>query len=328
MPMRGVAAVMSQGWKWGMLLGLLAGPAVFAQGSQVPTAGVTPPSEDAPRREIPPLHLFYRAGVAARGNPSGLFTNLAFLARHRLYASDSLALRDNYLAAGAIGMVSPALMRGGLGVEFQPLSILQLSASYEGVYFFGNFNFMQSYTTPNAVSSDRRMAELGQAGQTYATTGTLLTLAGLLQLKVGPVAVRSNVRAFHFNMRLREGDTVFYDPLLDVVAPNAGWNLSKDTDVLYVAGKLALGLRYTLTHAYYRPEHYAAGDQDMGLNPTINRVGPFLAYTFHDREDFRFNAPTLVLVSQWFLSHRYRAGQEVNQGIPWIALAFQFKGIL
>jgi hypothetical protein len=312
----------------GVLLVWLAGPVAFAQGSQVPAAGVTPTSEDAPRREIPPLHLFYRAGVATRGNPSGLFTHMAFLVRHRLYASDSLALRDNSLGVGAIGMVSPALMRGGLGVEFQPLSILQLSASYEGIYYFGTFNFMQSYATPNAVSSDRRMEELGKAGQTYATTGTVLTLAGLLQLKVGPVAVRSNVRAFHFNLRLREGDTVFYEPLLDVVAPSGGWSLSKDTDVLYVAGKLAMGLRYTLTHSYYRPEHYAAGDQDLGLNPTINRVGPFLAYTFHDREDLRFNAPTLVLISQWFVSHRYRAGQEVHQGIPWVALAFQFKGIL
>ena len=57
-------------------------------------------------------------------------------------------------------------------------------------------------------------------------------------------------------------------------------------------------------------------------------IVPFLAYTFHDREDLRFNAPTLVLISQWFVSHRYRTGQEVNQGIPWVALAFQFKGIL
>jgi hypothetical protein len=316
-----------RGWKLCALLMMLGGPAAFAQGSQVPTAGVTPAHDGAPRREIPALHPFYRAGVATRGNPTGLFTNLALLLRYRLYTSDSLALRDNYVGAGAIGMVSPAFMRGGLGVEFQPLSILQLSASYEGISYFGTFNFLQSYDTPNAVSSDRRLEELDRAGRTYATTGTLLTLAGLLQLKVGPVAVRSNLRAFQFNLRLREGDTVFYDPVLDVVTPNGGWSLSNDADLLYVAGKLAVGLRHTVTHASYGPEHYPAGDQDLGLNPTINRLGPFLSYTFHDREDRLFNAPTLVLITQWFVSHRYRTGQEVHQGIPWVALAFQFKGI-
>ncbi|HYO51898.1 hypothetical protein [Archangium sp.] len=305
------------GCLWGLLV-VLAAPGAFAQDSQEP---------EAPR-VIPPLHTFYRVGVAARVNPSGLFTNLTFQVRYRLYESESPALKDNFVSVGPVVFASPALLRGGIGVEFQPLSVLQLSASYEGIYWFGNFNYLQSFPSPNADASDRRLAELGGAGGTsYASSGTVLTLAALLQLKVGPIVVRSNPRFFSFNLKLRDGDRVFYEPVTDVVIPNGGWATSNDADLLYLAGRLTVGLRYSTTGSFFRPQDYPAGETDTGLNPTIHRVGPFLAYTFYDKPDRLFNAPTLVLISQWFLRHRYRTGAEVSQAMPWIALAFQFKGI-
>ncbi|WP_257460615.1 hypothetical protein [Archangium lipolyticum] len=308
------------------LLVVLSAPGALAQGSQVPAASV-PRQEDAPSRVIPPLHTFYRVGVAARVNPMGLFTNLSFQVRHRLYESPSPALKDNFIGVGPVAFVSPAFVRGGIGVEFQPLSVLQLSASYEGTRWFGNFNYLQSFPSPNADASDRRLAELGDAGTSYVSSGTLLTLAAMLQFKVGPIAVRSNPRFFRFDLRLRDGDRVFYEPVLDAVVPNGGWVASNDADLLYLAGRLTVGLRYSATGSFFRPQDYPAGEMDIGLNPTTHRVGPFLAYTFHDEADRLFNAPTLVLISQWFLSHRYRTGVEVSQALPWIALAFQFKGI-
>ncbi|QRN99924.1 hypothetical protein JRI60_13265 [Archangium violaceum] len=309
------------------LLVVLAAPGALAQSAQAP-GDTVPRREDAPSRVIPPLHTFYRVGVAARANPTGLFTQLSFQVRYRLYESPSLALKDNFIGVGPVAFVSPAFVRGGIGVELQPLSVLNLSASYEGTRWFGNFNYLQSFPGPNADASDRRLAELGgEGGTSYTSSGTLLTLAAMLQFKVGPLAVRSNPRLVRFDLRLREGDRVFYEPVLDVVVPNGGWVASNDADLLYVAGRLAVGLRYTATGSFFRPRDYPAGEMDLGLNPTIHRVGPFLAYTFHDEVDRRFNAPTLVLVSQWFLSHRYRTGMEVSQALPWIALAFQFKGI-
>lgn len=310
----------------GLLLGGLVSPEARAQGSQVP-AVVVPRREDAPTRVIPRLHTVYRVGIAARVNPTGLFTNLSFQLRYRLYDSASPVLKDNFIGVGPVAFLSPAILRGGLGVEFQPFSMLQLSASYEGMRWLGNFNYLQSFPSPNADASDRRLAELGAEGTNYATSGSLLTLAALLQFKLGPVAVRTNPRLFHFDLRLREGDRVFYEPVVDVVAPNGGWVATNDADVLYLAGRLTLGLRYTATGGLYRPQDYPAGEADTGLNPTIHRVGPMISYTFHDEPDRLFNAPTLVLISQWFLSHRYRTGVEVSQAMPWVAIAFQFKGI-
>ncbi|ATB40658.1 hypothetical protein CYFUS_006109 [Cystobacter fuscus] len=323
--MRTRSAVASGGL-WGLLM-VLGATGALAQGSQVPAATV-PRREDAPSRVIPPLHTFYRVGIAARANPTGLFTNLTFQVRYRLYESESPLLKDNYIGLGPVAFVSPALVRGGLGVEFQPLPILQLSASYEGVGWFGNFNYLQSFPSPNSDASDRRLAELGGVGgSNYVSNGTLFTVAALLQFKAGPLAVRSNPRLFNFNMKLRDGDHVFYEPVLDVVAPNNGWVATNDADLLYLMGGLTVGLRYTVTGSFYQPEHYPAGETDLGLNPTIHRAGPFISYTFYDEPDRLFNAPSVVLISQWFLSHRYRTGAEVSQAMPWFALAFQFKGI-
>jgi hypothetical protein len=325
------AAAVAGGRVWaGLALLLLAAPAARAQGSQVPGASVPAqdaPLQQAPAREIPRLYPYYRVGAAARVNPLGLFTNITFQLRYRLYESESPALKDNYLGVGPVAFVSPALVRGGLGVEFAPLTVLQLSASYEGVRYLGGFDYLQSFPSANTDASDDTLELLSEAGRNYASNGTLLTLGALLQAKVGPIAVRTNPRLFHFDQELREGDRVFYEPVLDITVPDSGWTLSNDADLLYVTGGLALGLRYSATHSYYGEESFAPGEADLGLNPTIHRVGPFLAYTFHDDPSRLFNTPTLVLITQWHLSHRYRAGEQVSQALPWVALAFQFKGI-
>ena len=57
-------------------------------------------------------------------------------------------------------------------------------------------------------------------------------------------------------------------------------------------------------------------------------IGPLLAYTFKDRPKKRFMRPTLYLLAQWWVKHRYRTGQEINQGLPLIVLGFSFNGEL
>ena len=326
--MRRTSAVAGEGVAV-VLAALLAAPVALAQGSQAPTVAVPPPEvpADAPVRDVSRLYPFYRVGAAARVNPLGLFTNLTFQLRYRLYESESPALKDNYIGLGPVAFASPALVRGGIGLEVQPLTVLQLSASFEGVHYFGGFDYLQSFPSPNTDASDETLEQLGEAGTNYSSSGTLITLGALLQAKVGPIAVRTNPRLFHFDQQLRDGDRVFYDPVLDITVPDGGWTLSNDADLLYLTGGFALGLRYTATHSYYGEEHFAPGEVDLGLNPTIHRLGPFLAYTFHDDPRRLFNTPTLVLISQWHLSHRYRAGQETSRAVPWVALAFQFKGI-
>lgn len=320
--------------------------AVFAQGSQQPSLTVPRPSSQpgpdqassdvasAPAEVSPPRRsrfgIAYRPGLAARINPLGLFVGGPIMLRMRLYDSDSAALKDNFVALGAIVLLSPALIRAGVGFEVQPLTILNLGLSYEVYQFFGNFDYLQSYQTPTAETADADMKALSAAGLSYKGTGGVLTFSVLFQIKFGPIAVRSNFRLFYYSMKLRAGDKVFYDPLLDIMSPGNGVSLTNDLDVLYVTKVgFAGGLRYTTSHSIFAASDYAPGEAQVNPNG-IHRLGPFLAYTFFDDEQKHryFNAPTLVLIAQWHLQHRYRRGQAVSAALPWIALAFQFKGII
>ena len=77
------------------------------------------------------------------------------------------------------------------------------------------------------------------------------------------------------------------------------------------------------------PEHGALHGSGGPGDLATHRVGPLVAYTFHNRPSgARFDEPTLLLLVQWHAQHPYRAGQERNAGIPLIALAFQFQGDL
>jgi len=281
----------------------------------------------------PPQHrLVYRNLLVARLNPLGLLDEARLSYRYRLYRSESLALRDNFVSVGLAPGISPAFGRLGVVVELQPLSILQLWGMYEFVGNFGTFRQFQSFPSAGSDFSDtelyaRDALPAGDPQRPYANTGTQLTLGATLQLKVGPVVARSLLRMIRPDMALRTGDTVFYDITHDVLAPNRGWYLLNDADVLYQTGRgLTVGLRWASSHAFYGPEHFTP--ELSTAFPTTHRLGPVFAYTFAEQDGARFNAPTVLLIVNWWLAHRYRTGVDSPQAFPYLALGFSFSGDL
>jgi hypothetical protein len=281
----------------------------------------------------PPQHrLVYRNLLVARVNPLGLLDEARLSYRYRLYRSESLLLRDNFVSLGLAPALSPAYGKLGAVVELQPLSILQLWGMYELVGNFGTFRQLQSFPSAGSDFSDtelyaRDALPAGDPRRPYATTGTQLTLGATLQLKVGPVVARSLFRMVRPDLALRTGDTVFYDITHDVLAPNRGWYLLNDADVLYQTGRgLTVGLRWSSSHAFYRSEHFTPELQTAV--PTTHRLGPVVAYTFAEEEGARFNSPTLLFIANWWLAHRYRTGADSPQALPYLALGFSFSGDL
>ena len=67
----------------------------------------------------------------------------------------------------------------------------------------------------------------------------------------------------------------------------------------------------------------------------LQRMGPVISYTFFDRGFTRFNKPTLLLITNFYLDHRYRTGQATSQvvpavfanssAIPYVVLGFSFQ---
>ena len=285
----------------------------------------------------PKTRFVHRNSLFLRWNPIGFIYDARFIYRQRLYYEDSEALSDNFVGIGLAPSASPAFVRLGAYVEFQPLSLLTLWANYEVIGYTGLFNFLQSFPSADSDFRDSKLSELGRlpAGdpaKNYPTTGTQLLLVANFQVRLGNVAVRSQFRAMRPDMNLRSGDRVFYDIFYDILAPNRGWMMTNDADVMWQSDlgpkneQLTLGLRHTWTQAFYGPEHFESGVAQADPNTPMHRLGPLLAYTFFQENRRWFNAPTIFVALQWWLSHRFRLGADSPQAVPLIAVGFSMNG--
>jgi len=272
----------------------------------------------------PPKHrLVHRQILVLRVNPLGLLYDGRFMYRFRLYESDSPALRDNFVGIGVAPGLSPAFARAGVYVELQPASFLGLWSVYEYVQYFGTFNLLQSWRDAQEEFSDTAIRE--RPGERYLGGGTQWTLGANLQGKVGIVVARALFRLVRPDFSLKPTHAVEYDQFYDTLMPNRGWSLFGDVDVLatFKSG-LIVGVRYTLAVPFYGPQHL-----DPSLPPPNNthmRVGPAIGWQFFSRDGATFNQPTVFLLAQWWLMHRYRTGADVSVAAPCVTLAFTFNG--
>lgn len=289
----------------------------------------------------PPKRRFiHRTSVFARYNPLGLIYDGRFVFRQRLYYDESDALSDNFIGVGLAPSLSPAFGRIGAYVEFQPATILTFWANYEVLQYFGGFNFLQSYPSASSEFSDQDLRDSSKladkaAGKNYPTYGTQLTLGGNFQFKVASVVLRSQFRLIRADYKLREvngkADRVFYESVYDVMAPNQGWFLTNDADVLYQSDagpkgqQWVLGLRHTVTNTFYDARHLADDEAPVGdLNGPMNRIGPLFAYTFYRENRLAWNAPTVFAGAQFWINHRYRAASP----LPLFLIGFSADGDL
>jgi hypothetical protein len=274
-----------------------------------------------------PRHsLVYKNLTALRFNALGFVNELTIGYRLQMIDKPSVLFRDSYFGAKVHAWVTPAYGRVGPRIEFQPLALLNINASYEISGYYSTFGLFQSFPSPTSDYSDTVIDDLQDAGTEYATWGQYANVGALLQAKAGPIAVRNNLQFHWADYEMRAGDRVFYSQMLDIAQGDRGWALSNDLDLIYLLGKAKIAARYTLTHAFYREEHYRPFEPVIDPNGPTHRLGPGLLYTFFDRPDARFNRPTAILLAQWWIQHRYRTGQDVHQAIPQVVIAFTFDG--
>lgn len=285
--------------------------------------------------------LFLRNSTVIRVNPLGLFNDFRFGYRHRIFdrPDNPIVLRNTYWAAAGSLALSPGFVRAGAAVEFAPLAVLNLSAVFERVQWFGTFSFVQSYDNANANFSDSAISNPSIAMRgpptAEAAGGWMLTLQGILQAKVGDLAVRNTFRGVWNSLSLANNRPVFYDSFYDAMSPNDGWVLTDDFDLIYQNTELGfnVGARFTAVVPLYRTADWgAAGEGQPGLGdrngPTL-RVGPLFSYTFREGRHSFFNAPTVFLLAQWWITHRYRTGgcdECIPSGLPMIVVGFAFRG--
>jgi hypothetical protein len=290
------------------------------------SAGVTPKSPPPPPEpEIPRLRFTMTNLLVGRVNPLGLEDQLRAGLQQKLYDRDSLVVHDNFLFFGTLPKLNPAYLKVGPAVEIQPVTVLNLRVAAELFRWFGSFKFMQSFYSPLADWSDSALSRGGDAGRNYVTTGAHVYIEPTVRLKVGPIALQNRFSAEYWNMNLHNGDRVFYEPTLDTLVPANGWVITNDLDLLYLTNfRFVAGVRYSVVAPQYSSQDLAPGDLVNASTNRQQRIGPLFAYTFFRRGFARFDQPTLVLILNWYVEHRFRTGVDVNQGIPYGVLAFAF----
>ncbi len=295
------------------------------------------------QEELPPKNRVVLGNLfVLRLNPIGLEDQIRLGYQRRLSDRKALLFRDTFVFLGVNPKLNPAYVKLGPSIEIQPLTIfnLHLAAEYMGVY--GIFGYLQSFQSPQSEYSDSLMSCQGLLGlrklsadqcntrANYGAGGAHVIIEPQIQLKFGPIALRNRFSIEYWRMGVRDGDTVFYDPTLDTLVPVNGWVLSNDLDLVFVTKfRFVIGARYSMVQPIYQDGDYQPGDPSRDtLKNGHHRIGLLAAYTFFDRGFTRFNKPTILLVSSWYVSHRYRAGQDVSQGVPYLLLGFAFQSDL
>lgn len=320
-------------------------PAAASQPSEQP-AGVAPATEATPapkakHERIPDWRFTINNLLVARYNPIGLEDQIRMGVQRKLYDNGKALFENNFFFFGLAPKINPAYLKLGPSLEIQPLSIFNLHVGVEMIQYFSTFGYLQSFQTPTAVYDDSTNTKAEKYGKNYSTTGLHVMIEPLIQLKFGPVAVRNKFSAEYWSMRTHAGDpanpsrtdTVFYDPTLDTLVPSRGWVIANDLDAIYLramnkSGQLALGVRYTMVRPFYSKSDLLPGETMGKINNGHHRLGPLVAYTFYDEPYSAFNKPTVLLIMNWYVQHRWRTGQDMNQGIPYIVLGFAFESDL
>ena len=276
----------------------------------------------------PADRLLYRNLTAFRVNPLQLLSDFRMTYRHRLYRSESRALTDNFAGLGLSFGVTPACTTEGIHLELAPASVFQVYGSFDLWQWFGNFNFTQSFRNaedswgPNELARRGALPE-GAPTRPYASTGMTVTTGAILQGQLAGFSARHHTRVIWASYQLRDGDRFLYDPVTDLLAPNNGWSLLSDTDITYAFGRLMVGLRFSLGRALYAQSVLTQGVGDP--NGLQTKLGPTVSWRFYKEPTHRFN-PTVSVLVNWFLSHRYRTGLEVTQALPQIIAVVTFWG--
>lgn len=288
-------------------------------------------SESASSDKAPAQSIVHRSLTLVRNNPLGLQEEYQLALRTSLSDSDHVLLRDTYFSIGPQMMVSPSLQRFGLRATLKPLAILELFGLVEYLWFLGNYDYVQSYSDASADHSPDALKAGTARGENYQTVGLSMALSARLQIKAGPLAIRSTSRFNRYWLDTKGQDPVWYDIYWDILSPRLGWTLLQDNDLLFVRGRLVVGVRHTWTRSWLSPAAMAPVAKGAPRPDSTHRIGPLIAWRLVDDAKHAakvFRRPTLLLLAQFWALHPYRAGQQVSQANPWLVLALAFDGQL
>lgn len=262
--------------------------------------------------------------TATAYNPLGLVEVVTLSYRYTLYDSKNPVFSTNFVEPALVMASTPAYGFAGLQLDVQPLSVLRLRARAEAIGFYGNFGHVARFEATDVDYSDTRLAELNDQGAHEATYGARYIGTALLQAKVGQVAVRSHLQATRVDLELGDDEPFYYSPQYDHLVQDGGWFVQNDLDLLWLfESGLVAGLRLNSSGAVFAGEFDGVDDP----NGPSHRLGPLVVWPFFEGQG-RVREGKFIGLANWYVEHRWRAGQDTSQAIPFVAVALQLQGDL
>lgn len=233
--------------------------------------------------------------------------------------------RDSHIATGLSADVNQHSIRFGPVLEFSPLLPIGVTLGYDRVQYWDPFGALQAFPSPHAAYDDDTLRWRRKTDLTYSAGGRVFHIEPSLSFSIGPFVASDRFSIQYWRIDLRGGDRVFYEPREDTLVARKGTLAGNDLDlILTPAGSLVIGARYTWLHAVYDDSDFDPSDADF-FNPNTpqQKLGPIFAF-IHKPQDSRWLHQTVgVLTIQWHLRHRWRAGENVSQAIPYVWLGFR-----
>ena len=260
----------------------------------------------------------HEAFVGARVNPLGESQELAVGWRAPLLPDDGTLLRgESYVWLAPKVQLSPTFAGTGLQLRVMPLAVVQLQLHAERI---------SAWSDPEGIDpdgvlpvTDATVAMIDLAGATIGS-GWRTTNHLLLQGQSGPVAVRATTTLAGWRMD-RGAAGAFYDQTWDILAPNHGWGVNLDVDVLAVTPEQrpVVGARYTAATPLGAVDGWTGG--------ATHRVGPVAGWTFRERRPGGWiQRPTLFALAQWHLAHPWRTGSPTPRALPQVGVGLSVVG--
>ena len=214
---------------------------------------------------------------------------------------------DAHFALGLTNHLSPAYVRLGGWASWAPLSVLELRAGVEPVYYFGIVGSLIGFPSQHAVfDEDARRALRPHA---VSGKGVRFYFAPTLRGRVGRLVASATLDLERWDV---DGPgAFFYEPMRDTLLASNGDSLWRTSTVVlreWLAGdgrKLLAGLH----HEFMRVRGVPAND--------MHRLGPLAAWTLGHRR-FGVDEPTLLVNVYYYLEDPYKRHE------PGAAVAVRF----
>ena len=202
---------------------------------------------------------------------------------------------DAHFAAGLTNHLSPAYVRLGGWAAWAPLSVLELRAGVEPVYYFGIVGSLIGFPSQHAVfDEDARRALRPQA---VSGKGARFYFAPTVRGRLGRLIASATLDLERWDV---DGPgAYFYEPMRDTLLASDGDSLWRTSAVVLreSAGRDGRRLLAGLHHEFMRVRGAPTND--------MHRLGPLAVWTLGHRR-FGVDDPTLLVNVYYYLEDPYK----------------------